>query len=326
MKILVIRFSSIGDIVLTSPIVRCLARQLNAEVHFLTKKSYASIVESNPHIDRVHSIQSSVKEVEADLKAAKFDYIIDLHKNLRSFQVRRILDAKYHTFSKINLEKWMVVNLKWNILPDCHIVDRCFEAVKSLGVKNDGMGLDFYTDGLEVRSPSDEPYMAFSIGGAHATKRLPREKIKDICARIKSRVILLGGPEDHEVGTFVAKDLSHVENGAGNYALQESAYLIDQAQLVITHDTGLMHIAAAFRKPIISIWGNTIPEFGMYPYYPSNTQIPHHTFEIKELGCRPCSKIGHASCPKKHFKCMEDQDVENIARVANRLLSELISA
>lgn len=326
MKILVIRFSSIGDIVLTTPIVRCLARQLNAEVHFLTKKSYASIVRSNPHIDRVHSIQSSVKEVEADLKAVQFDYIIDLHKNLRSFQVRRILTAKYHTFSKINLEKWMVVNLKWNILPDLHIVDRYFEAVKSLGVKNDGMGLDFYTDGIEVQSPSHEPYMAFSIGGAHATKRLSREKIKDICARIKSRVILLGGPEDHEVGTFVVKDLSHVENGAGNYALQESAYLVDQAQLVITHDTGLMHIAAAFRKPIISIWGNTIPEFGMYPYYPSSAQIPHHTFEVKELGCRPCSKIGHASCPKKHFKCMEDQDVENIAQAANRLLSELISA
>lgn len=326
MKILVIRFSSIGDIVLTTPIIRCLSRQLKAEVHFLTKKSYASIVGSNPHIDKVHGIQSSVKEVEADLKAARFDYIIDLHKNLRSFQVRKMINSKYHTFSKINLQKWMVVNLKWNILPDCHIVDRCFEAVKSLGVKNDGLGLDFYTDGIQVPLSTEDAYTAFSIGGAHATKRLPREKIREICARIKSKVILLGGPGDQEVGKFVAKDLSHVENKAGNYSLQESAYMIDQSQLVITHDTGLMHIAAAYQKPIISIWGNTIPEFGMYPYYPSNAQIPHHTFEVNDLACRPCSKIGYDSCPKKHFKCMEDQDVESIAWTANRLLSELISA
>ena len=326
MKILVIRFSSIGDIVLTTPVVRCLSQQLQAEIHFLTKKSYASIVGSNPYIDKVHSIQSSVKEVEEDLKAAKFDHIVDLHKNLRSFKVRSILRTKYHTFSKINLEKWMIVNLKWNILPDCHIVDRCFEAVKSLGVENDGLGLDFFIDGIEAPLASDEPYTAFSIGGAHATKRLPREKIREICARINSKVILLGGSEDQEVGAYLARDLSHVENEAGNYSLQESAYMVEHAQLVITHDTGLMHIAAAFQKPIITIWGNTIPEFGMYPYYPIRSQIPHHTFEVEGLSCRPCSKIGHKSCPKKHFKCMQDQDIESIVQTANRLLSELISA
>ena len=325
MKILVIRFSSIGDIVLTTPIVRCLSLQLKAEVHFLTKKSYASIVGSNPHVDQVHSIQSTVKEIESDLIGAKFDYVIDLHKNLRSFQVRSMLDAKYYTFSKINLQKWLVVNLKWNILPDCHIVDRYFEAVKSLRVDNDGMGLDFYSDDIEVPFQEKDNYVAFSIGGAHATKRLPCEKIKEICTRIKSRVVLLGGPEDMEVGQYVANGLSHVENEAGNCSLQESALLVRQAQLVITHDTGLMHIAAAFQKPIISIWGNTIPEFGMYPYYPSDAQIPHHAFELS-LRCRPCSKIGHKSCPKKHFKCMQDQDVESIAQTANRLLSELINA
>ncbi len=316
-KILIIRFSSIGDIVLTSPVLRCLKEQTGAELHFLCKTSYRTLLEANPNINKIYSIKQDIKEVISELKAEKYDVIIDLHKNIRSLQVRRALGVKSYSFDKINLAKWLIVNFKINRLPDMHIVDRYLAAVESLGVKNDGQGLDYFIpsdqeiDLYDLAKKSSfggslQKYTAFAIGAAHATKRLPLEKIIAICKSVKSPIILLGGPQEQAVGDQICAAAGpHVLNTCGQMSLHQSASLVRQASEVISHDTGMMHIAAAFSKKIISIWGNTIPEFGMYPYYPrginQNTSI-----EVKGLSCRPCSKIGSEECPKGHFRCMRD--------------------
>ncbi|HRB40127.1 MAG TPA: glycosyltransferase family 9 protein, partial [Bacteroidia bacterium] len=99
----------------------------------------------------------------------------------------------------------------------------------------------------------------------------------------------------------------------GITSIGQSASLIKQSKAVITHDTGLMHIAAALRKKIVSVWGNTVPEFGMYPYLPVNS-VPFSISEVKNLNCRPCSKIGYNTCPKKHFRCMNDMDIQEIIK------------
>ncbi len=316
-KILVIRFSSIGDIVLTSPVVRCLKQQLGAEIHFLCKTSFRTLLEVNPNIDKTYSIKKDVKEVIPALKAEHYDVIIDLHKNIRSLQVRSALGVKSYSFDKINLAKWLIVNFKINRLPDKHIVDRYLAATAILGVKNDGKGLDYFIPKDQEVDLNDlaqqfnfgeslQKYTAFAIGAAHATKRLPQEKIIAICKSIKTPILLLGGPQEQETGSqVVTKSGSHVINTCGQMSLHQSASLVRQASEVISHDTGMMHIAAAFRKKIYSIWGNTIPEFGMYPYYPSGTN--HNTnIEVEGLSCRPCSKIGSEQCPKGHFRCMND--------------------
>jgi ADP-heptose:LPS heptosyltransferase len=105
-------------------------------------------------------------------------------------------------------------------------------------------------------------------------------------------------------------------NAVGKYNINQSASLIRQSKLVITHDTGLMHIAAAFKKKILSVWGHTIPEFGMYPYLPDPDS---RIFETRGLKCRPCTKIGKAECPKGHFRCINDIDNDAIASAANEL-------
>jgi len=328
-KILVIRFSSIGDIVLTSPVIRCIKEQLpEAELHVLTKIQYSNLYTSNPHVDYVHEWGEDNKIVLSDLKLASFDYVVDLHKNLRTSKIKSHLRKKSFSFPKLNLQKWLYVNFKWNLMPDVHIVDRYFEAVKSLGVKNDRKGLDFRIQ-IDIvsffkRFPPDQKYVAVAIGAQFATKRMPAEKMSEVLNNIKLPIVIVGGPDDREEGEKIKRLLPHqnINNTCGAFTIHESAQVVKDAQLLITNDTGMMHIAAAFDLPIVSIWGNTVPDFGMYPYRPQSLDS-YSIHEVKNLSCRPCSKIGFAKCPKGHFKCMMDQDVVEIKAQIEKFLREL---
>lgn len=318
-KVLIIRFSSIGDIVLCSPVIRCLSLQMEVEIHFLCKKGFSTILEAHPHVSKIHTIHQEVKEVLPQLQKEQFDFIIDLHKNIRSLQIRRKLGVKAYSFNKLNVQKWLLVNLKIDRLPRIHLVDRYFEGLKDLNIRYDGQGLDYCIPPSQEIDPfthfdlnDKKQYIAFAIGAAHATKRLPAQKIIDICAGLPDPIILIGGPGDRETGQQISAALpDQVINACGQLSLHQSASLIRQAAQVISHDTGMMHIAAAFQKPIISIWGNTVPELGMYPFYPKGVR-QNQTIEVKGLACRPCSKIGSKQCPKGHFKCMNDIDAQAV--------------
>ncbi len=323
MKFLIIRFSSIGDIVLTTPVVRCLKQQVpGAEVHYLTKDRFRGIVETNPYIDKVFALEHSWELMIHELKEEKYDYIIDLHKNLRTLKVKKALKVKSYSFNKLNIQKWLLTALKVNVLPAIHIVDRYMETVKRFGVINDKRGLDYFIPEKDKVKDNDIPaqhlfgYIGIVIGAAHNTKKLPTQKLKELCAQIKYPVILLGGPEDKAAGDEIASaDDVKIYNACGKFNLNESADLVRKAKVIITHDTGLMHIAAAFKKPVLSVWGNTVPSFGMTPYF-GNSPIIDVRFEVEKLWCRPCSKIGYGKCPLGHFKCMNKHDIEQMARVA----------
>jgi ADP-heptose:LPS heptosyltransferase len=321
-KLLVIRLSSIGDIVLTTPVIRCLKQQLpDVELHFAVKEAFLPVIKANPYIDKVHVFNGDLRQLILTLRNEKFDHIIDLHKNQRTFLIRSSLHfftfSPYHpstsSFPKLNLKKWLLVNFKWDLLPNNHIVDRYFEAIRKLGVKNDGKGLDHFIPEDEEVDISQSAisfhkgYVAFVIGAKHMTKALPEEKMIELIRGWTRPVILLGGAEDREKGERIAAAFStdRVYNACGQFSINQSASLVRQADRVVTHDTGLMHIAAAFKKDIISVWGNTVPEFGMYPYLPEG-EGSSRIMEVKGLSCRPCSKIGYDKCPKGHFRCMHD--------------------
>ncbi len=326
-KFLIIRLSSIGDIVLTTPVVRMLKQQVEgAEIHYLTKKQYAEILESNPYIDTVHVFENNIVELSEKLKYQHYNYIIDLHHNYRSGRIKSRLNIIAFSVKKLNWEKWLIVNFKINKLPDKHIVDRYLETVKVFDVVNDNKGLDFFIPDEDVVEDSTLPlefqngYVGFVIGAGHFTKRLPPKKISKICSEINLPVVLLGGPEDKENAEIIIENSSGiVYNACGNYSLNQSASLVKNARVIISHDTGLMHIAAAFKKKVISIWGNTIPEFGMYPYLADKSS---KIIQVEELKCRPCTKIGFSKCPKRHFKCMNDISEIEIVEYANKLYSD----
>ena len=312
-KILIIRFSSIGDIVLTTPVIRCLKQQLGIELHFLTKSAYQNILHSNPYLEKIWTIDKDINEVISDLKNEKYDRIIDLHHNLRSLRLKLHLGVPAASFPKLNIEKWLLTTLKINRLPDIHLIDRYFETVKEIGIRNDNKGLDYFippNEEIDTEKYGRTPhqYIAFAIGAKFATKRLPNHKIIEICSTVPYPIVLLGGAEDIENGTLISEQSgTHVLNACGQFSLHGSASWVRQSRLLLTHDTGLMHIGAAFKKRIISVWGNTTPDFGMYPY-----QTDYQAIETNDLKCRPCSKIGYRACPKGHFRCMEEVDVEEI--------------
>ncbi len=342
MKVLIIRFSSIGDIVLTTPVVRCIKKQIpGVEIHFLTKEKFVDVVKNNPYISKIHTIKDDTQPIMPDLIKENFKYVIDLHHNLRTMYVKSILRQAYNsqvetcTFSKINFKKWLLTSLKINLLPDKSIVDRYFEAIRKTGVKSDGQGLDYFIAEEEEIKKDDLPFshvhgfVACAIGGQHETKKMPVDKWKQLCSRLDFPIVLMGGKEDFENAEQIKEvDEIKIYNACGKFTLNESAHIVKKSRFVITHDTGLMHIAAAFKKHIISIWGNTVPEFGMYPYYGYNnlksTIAPQmHIIENNNISCRPCSKIGYKKCPKKHFNCMQKLPVENIVHTASRIISEL---
>ena len=330
-KFLIIRFSSIGDIVLTSPVIRCLRKKYpEDEIHFLTKYAFKNMVAHNPYINKIHTLGDSFELMLHELATEGYDYIIDLHHNLRTLRIKKHLKTvKSFSFSKLNVEKFILTNFKINTLPKKHIVDRNFECIKALDVENDGYGLDYFIPAFEQVKESDLPtshmhgYIAVVIGAALATKKLPLHKLKELCAAIDHPIILLGGKEDYEDGKAIAKiDEIKIYNACGKFNLNESADLVKKSKLVITHDTGLMHIAAALQKPVISVWGNTVPAFGMYPYYGKRSNMQYDVVEVNKLWCRPCSKIGYKKCPKGHFKCMENIAVNDIVNLVKQRLMQ----
>ncbi len=306
---------------LTSPVVRCIRQSIpEAEIHYLTKTPFRSIVDNNPLIDKVHSFDQTLKEVLPALKSEKFDFVVDLHHNIRSLRIKLALGRPSGTFPKLNFKKWILVNFKKDLLPKIHIVDRYFEAVKSLGITNDGQGLDFFISVKEKVVPEltfgfpKEQYVALVVGAAHYTKRIPIEKLREICQRIDMPIVALGGKEDREIGELLANEFpTKVHHACGKCSLNQTASVLKNAKHVITSDTGLMHIAAAFQKPMTVLWGNTVPELGMYPYL---TETTWQSLEVKGLKCRPCSKIGFQQCPKGHFDCMMKQDISKIVITA----------
>lgn len=311
-KILIIRFSSIGDVVLTTPVVRCIKQQLNAEIHYLVKPSFAHVIHENPYIDRIHHLNENINESIVKLKEIGFDVIIDLQKNLKSLRISQALNVQTINFKKLNVSKWLAVNLKINRLPiDKHLVDRYFEALLPLGVNDDGQGLDYFI------MPEDEydaqelvkgvNYQILVLGATYFTKRIPKEKCVEIIAMCTNHTVLVGGKDVSDLAIELSKLFPEkVINFCGKIGLGVSAGLIKHAQKIVTGDTGLMHIAAALQKEIIVLWGNTIPEFGMYPYYGFKNSDKHTDLQVTSLSCRPCSKLGFDTCPKGHFRCMLD--------------------
>jgi ADP-heptose:LPS heptosyltransferase len=334
MKFLVIRFSSIGDIVLASPVLRCIKKQvITSEVHFLTKSSFRAVTIANPYIDKFFYYDTDITSVIDQLKNEDYDYVIDLHNNFRSNKVKRALAVKSYTIDKLNFQKFLLTKLRIDIMPRRHITKRSLDTVAHFGVYDDGGGLDYFIPEEDMVKESDIPtshhagYIAIVIGASYHTKKLPVHKLIDLCNGIDHPIILIGGKEDASEGEQVASTTNgKVYNACGKFNLNESADLVRRSKLVISHDTGLQYIASALNKKVIAIWGSTSPRLDVEPYYSdvflsSQKELPYdNIIRLPELKCQPCSKYGNKKCPLGHFKCMEQMDINHIIqRVELRL-------
>jgi ADP-heptose:LPS heptosyltransferase len=322
MRLLFIRFSAIGDIVLASPALRCAKQQIpGVEIHFLTKKSMKAVSEANPYVDQFHYFDKDLSATIQELKACNFDYIIDLHKNLRTLRIRLALGVPSLSYNKLSVEKFLLTKFQVNRMADRHISMRSVDTLAPLGVSYDGKGLDYFVPS-EVIQPVffPEGYVALVIGASYATKKLPLESLKVLCSQIPHPIVLVGGKEEVADGEALALlDPTRIVNTCGAYSLHESALIVQKAKVVISHDTGMLYIACAFEKNVIAIWGATSPALQVEPFMPVDSKAQVFQSIVPDLTCQPCSNFGTKTCPKGHFACMKQQDLPEIARQVEQM-------
>lgn len=320
-RILVIRFSSMGDILLTTPVLRALRQKYpKAEIHYLTKAKFREAIETHPVPDKIWYLENSLSEIIRQLQAVRFDLIVDLHASLRSALVRFQLDGNKLVFPKNSLKRWTWLKLGIGKPDPRHVVEKYLAAIQPLGAFGDGEGLDFRIvpeTETQVQSEckaifgADKP-VAVVLAATYNTKKWPVEHYIRFLKNLNKSFVLLGGPGEAAMGEKILSEVKGGINRCGKCSLQESASWLKVSAFVITHDTGLMHLSAALKKSTFVIWGNTTPELGMYPW-----RTEHYNHEVKGLGCRPCTHLGHAECPKGHFACMRNNDPDRLLGMVN---------
>lgn len=322
MKTAIIRFSSAGDILLTSLFVRALRKRFpEATIDFITKESFAPLVGDSPYIDRVITIPSGAGLDEAlalrkSLRAQEYDLVYDLHNSLRSRIVRLGVGKRRRIFRKPSLAKWLLVRFKINRLrPIVPIPERYLAVGAADGLVNDGAGLDFFIGDTLPPLPDSVPgpYIALAPGARHFTKRWPAERFAELGNKLQQErggtIVLLGGPDEVETCAAVEAGIDGaVVNLAGKTTLAEAAAAIDRCVLVVANDSALAHVAAARGIPVVTIFGSTVEEFGFAPYSAEAVIVQNDG-----LSCRPCTTIGRSECPKGHFRCMTDLNVADVA-------------
>lgn len=321
MKILIIRFSSFGDILMTTPIVRCVKKQLGAQVHFICKAQYAEILQHNPYIDKLYTIAHSYKEVWPALKKEQYDLVIDMHKSLRSRILTFRLQAQSVTFYKMTLEKWLYLTFNIDKLDSRHVIERWFEAFEPIGIHNDGEGMDLYVDPLSMIDIGREnkPRVALVLGGTYPTKRIPVQLANEITTAKDITFYLLGG---NDVNVDRIKKGPNIKNYVGKISVLQAASIIDQCNLTVSGDTGLMHVSASLGKKMIVVWGSTSPKFGMFPYYANLEKMVYSSVCVEGLNCRPCSKYGRKSCPLGHMNCLNKVSANHVILEMNSMLNK----
>ena len=325
-KILVLRFSSIGDIVLTFPVVAALkAAYPDCQIDYVTKPAFRHLLEACPGLSHIFTLESSIRQLRKDINFQSYDAVLDLHNNLRTLLLTAFSGVKVYKYPKNNWNKWLLTRFKVKQERRQHVVERYLSTLKqAFGLEVLAPENPYDIPGSEQFSIQDatgftpRKYVAFAIGAQFATKRLPTDLMIKLLQKMEHPLVLLGGKEDQQTANEIVAALGgqKVVSMVGQLNIHGSAWLVKNAAALLTHDTGLMHIGACFEVPIHLIWGNTLKDFGMYPFRLEQENC--FQYEVENLKCRPCSKIGFQNCPKGHFACMRQQDLDFISTQLNQ--------
>ncbi len=303
-KILVIRFSSLGDVLLTSPLLRSLKRKFpEAKIDFLVKENYVDAVRFNPNISEVLIFKKEEEKVIArKLKERRYDSVIDLQNNIRSKRIREKLGARAFVFKKPTLKKLLLVKFKINLLrPIMPIPERYVRSVEELEPDEEGLEL-YFQRGKASNTSGCADIIGLCPGSKHFTKMYPKQYFIELgnkFARAGYKVKILGGRDEIKLCEEISSAIPTAVNLSNNNDLFATAREMQNCKAVICNDSGLMHVAAAVKTPVVALFGSTVKEFGFAPY-----KIKSLILENNSLTCRPCSHIGREKCPKEHFKCM----------------------
>jgi len=339
--IVVVRFSAIGDVVLTLPVLDALHERFPAaRIDYATKAEFAGLVRRHPAVSRVWSLQkqagfAGLRKMAREMDERRYDLLVDLHRNLRSTYLRLFGNASMkRAYKKRIVARLLLKNAGLNLLRDAPpVADRYFTALEEFSIQRDGRLPVLHLDEAAARAGDEalagqglgegEAFIALAPGASYPTKRWPPPRFAEAAAELgggKMKAVVLGGGGDREVARAVAEELGKRDMGAidlaGRLTIIESAAVLRRASLLITNDSGLMHVAAALEVPVAAVFGPTSRELGFYPLGSRSRVVESH-----DLSCRPCTLHGDLVCPRRHFRCMEDISAREVAAAAREIMA-----
>jgi ADP-heptose:LPS heptosyltransferase len=303
-RILIIRFSSLGDIILSFPLINALKKEYpDSEIHYLTKAAYKSIVEMNTSVSKVIVFEGQgLSELKTEIKSNGYDVVLDIHKNFRSVLLTLFSGLKVKRYNKETIKKFLLVRFKINLFKE--IIPVYLKYIKAVGKE--------FSEKYKVFTPSklrfDEikryefDYITVAPSSRHFTKTYPKEKFAVLIRSLASKVVLVGdnSEKDKEICSYIEKETGAI-NLCGKLAYNELANVLYNSEYVITNDSAILHFSEALGKKVRAIFGSTVKEFGFFPQMENSV-----VFENNNLKCRPCTHIGLPACPLGHFKCMNE--------------------
>jgi len=330
LRILCVRFSSIGDVLLTTPLVRALHRRHpEAELYFVTKRAMAGLVIENPHLTRVIALRQNerIMDLAGQLRALAPTHGLDLHGSLRSAALRWLVPCEWSGYSKRKFARTALISTKINLYGQhVPVAERYFEAARATGldVEPDGGPPEFFlappareriAQWLAQHGLDTQPFAALAPGAAHATKRWPTRhwrSLADSLSKLGYGLVALGGPEDRELAAELGPG---VVNAAGEFSLQETGACLARARVLVSGDTGVMHMATGVGTRVVALFGPTVEPFGFFPHAKGAEVLE------RDLGCRPCSAMGTEHCPLGHHHCLEEIFPDEVAAAVQRLVA-----
>jgi lipopolysaccharide heptosyltransferase II len=329
--ILLVRFSSIGDILLTTPLVRALARRHpEAKLVYVTKRAMAPLVADNPHLADVVTLEPDepVRHLARRLRDLRPTHGLDLHGSLRSAALRLLVRCRWAGYRKRKLARTLLISTKLDAYraPSLPVAERYFEAARRLDARPDGAPPELFlgrgatervAGWLAARGLADASLAALAPGAAHATKRWPMAHWSALAGRLRAmgfEPVIVGGPDDRGLAQQLVAEGTGA-SAAGEFSLQETGALLARARVVVSGDTGVMHMATAVGAPVVALFGPTVEQFGFFPYRAPATVLQ------RALDCRPCSATGTATCPLGHHRCLVDIAPADVVAAVERLVA-----
>jgi lipopolysaccharide heptosyltransferase II len=333
-NILILRLSSIGDILLTTAFVRQTRKALPvANITYVVKKEFQGLLKYNPNITKIIAYDSTtkikgLKSLNLFFRETNYDLVFDLHNNMRTNRVLSGIDSKkIFKIKKNKIKRALLVYLKINSYKSIKTIpERYLDVGSTCGVKDDGLGLELFLSKENKKNDLAKSkkydlipsrYICFGPGAAHFTKMWSVNNYEKVIQKITTetdyKVALLGSSAEKGLLRSIQQN-TNVVNLSGSLSLQESAEIISESAGLVSNDSGLTHMAAALQKPVLAIFGSTVEELGFFPYRADSTIIEN------DLWCRPCSHVGRKKCPLGHFKCMRLTTVDRVFEEVKRKL------
>jgi len=337
--VLVLRYSSLGDVALTNPALDLIAKSFpDASIYFATKPAFAPAIQNHPALTAVIPLERrgllGLWAHLRRLKEIKPDLILDLHDSLRSHLVAFFLNqSRVLVYDKEAVSRRLIVH-RLRKAPSLHTIQKYLKPLEELGiamparvpftVSVDRKGESYLREFLQRRriAPS-QTVVGIGPGSLWATKRWLPERYAQLASRLvedyRCKLFWFGSQAEASLireiqSQMTVTPLDRGLNLAEDQSLEQAIALLGRCDLFIGNDSGLTHLASGRGARVVVIFGSTTPALGFAPWG------PHTVVENLGLTCRPCDAHGRSSCPLGHFKCMNDLSVDLVEGAVKRSL------